>query len=88
VHYIAYIARTIHILKCEKCRSYELKLIRDKLGGLDEKSRRQRFTCLNCGNDGETEISGKYRVEEFDSWDSLQDRIDALKAAMSLRELE
>ena len=88
MHYIAYIARTIHILKCEKCRSYELKLIPDKSAGPDEKSRRQRFTCLNCGNNGETEIAGNYRVEEFHSWGDLQDRIDELKAAMSLRELE
>jgi hypothetical protein len=78
--YISYIARTINILKCARCRSYDITL--------DTSASPSHYECSSCGNTGDVKLSGKVNLESFGTWEELEQRIEELKSILSLSPLE
>jgi hypothetical protein len=86
--YITYLSCTIDILKCAKCKSYDLSLSPSESHDNRNKWSAYAYRCWTCDEFGTLRLSNEVHLEEFASWEALQNRIDELKATMSLMELE
>lgn len=86
--YCTYREKTINILKCSKCRAYSILL--EPVESVDSQDgwTTYRYRCEKCGADGTVAISSSVNLESFENWRDLEERIEELKAAMSLTGLE
>ena len=84
--HIIYKDHGIDILKCSECKSYDVDLVKSK-NQTDPQWSVFKFSCLNCGKIGKFRLSTTVELENFDSWDELQDRIEELKVIMGFKGL-
>ncbi len=82
--HITYFKRTVNILKCAKCKAYDLSISPSERHLGHDKWAAYAYVCEKCGANGSFRLSTEVHFESFATWDELQDRIDELKAAMSL----
>lgn len=78
VIYIAHKAKTIHILKCAGCKSYDLDLYQIPGSDTDYK-----YECKGCNASGIVTIKDGLNLESFVTMEEVQSRADELKCIMS-----
>ncbi len=84
MYYLVYRAKKIDILKCSKCRGYPITLTLSDQPEPGNEKLTYEYTCEKCDASGSVRISKNINLEGFKTWEELQERIDELKAAMSL----
>jgi len=87
MYYCTYKGRTVDVLKCARCRAYSLTLAPTDSVSDDEGWVLYSFTCQKCGAGGAVRLSSEVALEAFLTWEALQERIDELKAVMSITDL-
>lgn len=83
MHYITYRESIIDILKCKSCRSYSINLQLKSSDKAENQWNTYLFSCENCQENCEIRLSKEFTLEEFDTWEKLQQRVDELKVVLN-----